>query len=735
MKKERRSFSPVWTISAVALIAFAAGGWIWWRRTPAIASGACRGCNVLLVTIDTLRLDRVGPSGGRPTLTPTLDRLASEGLLLTRTYSAAPLTLPSHASIMTAVSPPVHGLRANGLARLGPKLPTLATVLKGAGYRTGAFVGAFVLDARFGLNRGFDIYDDRYGESPAGDPGGGAERRAEDVVRPATAWILQGSGPGAQGQPFFAWVHLYDPHEPYRAPEPFASQHEPYDAEVAYADAMVGRLLADLRAAGRLDRTLVIVAADHGESLGEHGEQTHGVFVYDATMRVPWIISGSGFRVQGSGLSVLGSGFGVRGSGSAGATFDGIVRLIDLAPTTLDLIGVAAPAEFEGRSVIPAVTGRADEAPAYLEAMDANLTRNWAPLTGIATRDYKLIDLPDAELYDLRADPQEATNLFARDAVRARTLESLLGALVTSFQSRGSFGEKTTLSADARQRLQALGYVASSAEPGARVYTNADDPKRLVGVANDLNRALAAFNSGSREAGMAAVREITRAHPSFTTAFGVYASMQRDTGRLAEAIATLEDIVRRGIADQSVMVVLAGYLQEAGTPERALGLLQAVISAHPDYAEAYNSLGVVYSRLGRHAQAQAAYRKVLELDPTSERAYENLGVDALGAGDLPTAADALTRALALSPQLAGAHNALAAVYLRQGRVTDAAAEWTTALKLDPRMFDALYNVATTLYDAGRREEARPYLERFVKEAPPGRYGPDIARLRRMLSPR
>ena len=748
MKKKprstRRTQRPhVWaisTISAVAFIFVTAGGWLWWRRAaaPAIAPGACRGCNVLLITIDTLRLDRVGAFGGRQGLTPHLDRLAAEGLRLTHAYSAAPLTLPSHASILTAVSPPVHGLRANGLFRLSPRLPTLATVLKSAGYRTGAFVGAFVLDARFGLDRGFDVYDDRYGEKQAGDPAQGAERRAEEVVKPATAWILQGSGLKAQGsptdsqpsalspQPFFAWVHLYDPHEPYRAPEPYASQHEPYDAEVAYTDAMVGRLLADLRAAGQLDRTLVMVAADHGESLGEHGERTHGVFVYDATMRVPWVIAGSGFRVQGSG--------------SAGAAFDGLVRLIDLAPTVLDLLGLTAPREFEGQSVIAAVNGGTTvrlkpdttERTAYLEAMDANLTRNWAPLTGLATRDYKLIDLPIPELYDLRADPSETANLYTRDAARARALESLLRGQTAAFASRGSASEKTTLSADARQRLQALGYVASSADPGARTYTDADDPKRLVSVADDLNRALATFNSGSRETGLAAVREITRTHPSFTTAFGVYASMQRDTGKLAEAIATLEDVVRRRIADQSVMVVLAGYLQEAGAPQPALALLQAVVSAHPDYADAYNSLGVVYSRLGRHDDAQAAYRKVLELDPSSATAYENLGVDALGAGDFPAAADALTHALTLSPGLAAAHNALAAVYMRQGRVADATAEWTTALRLDPRLFDALYNVATTLYDSGRRQDARPYLERFVREAPPARYGPDIARLRRLL---
>jgi arylsulfatase A-like enzyme/Tfp pilus assembly protein PilF len=699
-------------IPAVVIAALGAAGFVWWHRPAKVMSGSCAGCNVLLITIDTLRSDRVGAFGGTGHLTPALDRLAAGALRFTRAYASAPLTLPSHASIMTAVSPPVHGVRNNSLFRLGEKLPTLATVLKSAGYRTGAFVGAFVLDARFGLNRGFDVYDDRYGEKAAGDDAEGAERRAEDVIKPASAWILQPSA--ISHQPWLAWIHLYDPHAPYRAPEPYASRHAPYDAEVAYTDAMVGRLLEELTAAGQLDRTLVVFTADHGESLGEHGEATHGVFAYDVTMVVPSFIWA--------------------GSRITGRAYDGLTELLDLAPTVLDLVGIAAPSTFEGRSLLTAVDhddagGRA----AYIEAMDANLTRNWAPLTGVVSGQYKLIDLPLPELYDLASDPHETTNLFSQQAERARTLSALLRSLVTQFASRGSAAVRTTLGTDARERLQALGYVTSAADPAGRVYTDADDPKRLIGPAMDLNRALAAFHEGSRAEGMSAVAGIMRAHPSFTTASGIFASMQRDTGDLPGAISTLENVVRHGHADQSVMVVLAGYLQELGALDRSAALLDAVVAAHPDYAEAYNSLGVVYSRQGRHAEARAAYRKVLELDPTSAKAYENLGVDELSAGDLAAATADLGRALSLDPRLAGARNALAAVYMREGRTVDAIAEWKMAVQLDPRLFDAVYNLGTVLYKAGRREEARPYLERFVNEAPRARYGSDIAKLTPLLT--
>ena len=708
-------------LPALLLAGIVAIGGAWLARragAPRIESKICSGCNLLLVTIDTLRSDRLHAFGGPEGLTPNLDRLADEGFRFTRTYASAPLTLPSHASILTATSPPVHGLRANGLFRLGPSIPTLATVLKDDGYRTGAFVGAFVLDARFGLDRGFDVYDDRYGERHADDPAEGAERRAEDVIKPALAWIHESTvapdAPGARhaapgSGSWFAWLHLYDPHEPYRAPEPYASRYAPYDAEVAYVDAQVGRLLADLRASGALERTLVAVAADHGESLGEHGERTHGVFVYDVTVRVPWIVW-AGPRLRGAS--------------------DAMARLIDVAPTLLDLLDVSPPNGFEGNSMVTRVRDGRESPPAYIEAMDANLTRNWAPLTAIVTGRAKLIDLPAAELYDLDADPKEMKNLYGSNPERARTLESLLRGTTAGFG--GAPAEKVTLSAESRQRLQALGYVASSAGGGRRTYTAADDPKNLIGAAEDLNRALAAFRGGSADAAEEAVRAIVSKYPDFSTASGVLASMRHDRGDLAGAIATLETLARRGIADQSVLVVLAGYLQEAGRIAQSIELLEALVASHPDYAEAYNSLGVAYSRMGRHDRAKEAFQRVLALDPTSATAYENLGVDANASGDLAAAAAYLTRALELDSKLARAHNAMAAVLLRQGRRAEAIDQWRAALEIEPRLYDALYNLGTVLYAAGRRDEARPLLERFVAEAPQARYAADISRLRGML---
>jgi tetratricopeptide (TPR) repeat protein len=277
--------------------------------------------------------------------------------------------------------------------------------------------------------------------------------------------------------------------------------------------------------------------------------------------------------------------------------------------------------------------------------------------------------------------------------------------------------------------------VASSAEPAPRVYTDADDPKTLIGVSDALNREVIAFNGGDRGRAMAAVRTIMTDHPSFATAFGVYASMQRATGDLPGAIATLENLVRRDLADVRVMVTLGGYLEDAGAHDRAIALLSAVTASHPDFADAYNSIGAVYSVTGRHAEARAAFNKVLELDPSSATAYENLGVDELRARDRKAALADLTRALDLDPRLAVAHNAMATILMLDGQPGQAVDHWRQALDSNPRLFDALFNLATALEQLGKPDEARPYMERFVNEAPPSRYAADIARFRQELGKR
>ncbi len=378
-----RSWGPAPTVAtlAVALVLVGACARPAAPPPPSLRRDGARGQHVLVVTIDTLRRDRLGAYGHAGGLTPALDGLAARGMRATHAFSHVPQTLPAHASILTGRTPVRHGLHLNGAARLAADVPTLATVFSAAGYRTGAFVGAFVLDDRYGLGRGFDVYDDRL------PPGNGesflyAERRAEAVVEAAGDWIL-GAGPS----PWLAWVHLFDPHAPYDAPPPVPPGRPPYDAEVAYTDAMLGRLLDRLRQRGVLDHTLVVVTADHGEGLGDHGERTHGLFAYDATLAVPLIVSG-----PGAGAGVI----------------DAPVGHADLLPTLVAMAGVPAPAGLDG---LPLTDPLPADRTVYFEALDANLTRGWAPLSGVVTAAWKYIHLPEAELYDRARDAAESANL------------------------------------------------------------------------------------------------------------------------------------------------------------------------------------------------------------------------------------------------------------------------------------------------------------------------------------
>jgi arylsulfatase A-like enzyme/Tfp pilus assembly protein PilF len=621
--------------------------------------------NVLLVTIDTLRADRVGAYGGTPGVTPTLDRLAAEGLRVDTVYSHVPLTLPSHAAIMTGAYPQVNGVRDNGSFRFDGKLPTLASTLKSAGYRTGAFVASFVLDARFGLNAGFDVYDDRYGARPTGGDLSQVERPADAVLDTAVQWISSAE------QPWFAWTHLYDPHDPYEPPEPFRSRFasEPYSGEIAFADARLGAALDELGRRGRLANTLVIVAADHGESLGEHQERTHGLFAYDATLRVPLVVWASPAIQPG----VLG----------------GPAQLVDVMPTVLDLVGV--PAEVpHGRSLWTfAKAGRSvSDAGVYFEALNASLTRHWAPLTGVVSGGLKFIDLPIPELYDLAADPGEQTNRFAERKDAAPVLARRLADL----RAGGAPPAPKPVDRDTEQRLRSLGYVSTPAGQPARPATEADDPKTLIALHNTLDEALEALKRNRPAVAERLLKKVIAARADFTVAHDRLAQLYRDTGRLPLAIETLEAASRAGVADAASLAALGGYLQEAGNLTRSVAVLEAARALNPSEMEVYEKLGITYTRMGRFGEAHEMFAHMLSVAPNSATTYNNLGSLYLTERRWTEAVDALTRAIAIDPRMANAHNGLGVAFARQGQLDRAIAEWQLALKLNPNLSDARDNI-------------------------------------------
>jgi arylsulfatase A-like enzyme/Tfp pilus assembly protein PilF len=684
---------------------------------PALHRGALGGYNVLLVTIDTLRVDRVGAYGNRAGLTPTLDRLAASGVRYAHAYSHVPMTLPAHTSILTGLTPPRSGVRNNTTFKLDEHVPTLATFLKRGGYRTGAFIGAFVLDARFGLARDFDEYDDRLPHTGQASFHF-AERRGADVVKAAGDWITTATQPTALShQPWFAWVHLFDPHAPYDAPAEYRAGRSPYDAEVAYADAMVGALLTRLAAAGQMDRTLVVVTSDHGESLGEHGETTHGLFAYDSTVRVPFVLNAPGIGP---------------------AVVDLPVAHTDIVPTILDLTGADVPGDLDGRSLV----GDTDSGRAlYIEALDASLTRGWAPLTGVVQNGWKYIDLPDAELYDLTADAGEQRNRMGEDAggrvgALRRTLEQFSAgrgraAPTTALDRLDKHDRLDSLDRDAAARLRSLGYVGGSSA-SRTPPTLADDPKRLVSLNERFNSALTDFEEGRPSEALALLTSVLAARPDFMSARTSAATVLLSVGRSRDAVQMLREAPPAQAESPEILSRLGAALRDAGDLRGAATTLDQARRSGDGSPDLLQDLAVVDAALGRSDAARALFEQLTKQNPTAATAWYNLGLFELQSGRPTAAVDALRHAVDREPTYGDAWHALGAALAKQDPAA-AIDAWRRAERLLPRDYDLLFNLGMLAAGSGTPSDAIPYLRRFANEAPPERYARDIAAVKQALA--
>jgi arylsulfatase A-like enzyme/Flp pilus assembly protein TadD len=689
------------TLAAFGLTVAAAAAALLLLRTRAPEgprpSKAARGgpLDILLVTIDTLRADAVGFGGNREVGTPHLDRLALEGLVFDRAHASNVVTLPSHTNILTGLYPHQHGVRDNSGFRLDPRFPTLATILKERGYTTGAFVGAFPLDSRFGLDRGFDVYDDRY------PPGSSAydfemrERPATEVVPAARAWWES-----ARGKKRFLWVHLYDPHAPYRPPPPFAQQYagRPYLGEIASTDDALAPLL-DLLRSEEAGRALVVVTGDHGEALGDHGELTHGLFAYQATLRVPLLLWCPGRITPG------------RTKRSA--------RHVDILPTVLSLAGMPPPSGLPGHSLL---SSSPDE-PAYFESLSTSLNRGWAPLTGVLEGPFKYIDLPIPELYDLESDPAEKENLFGKRRDVARGLKKRLPV-------EGPAARQSPVAGEEARRLLALGYLSGQASPRTS-YSEEDDPKRLVGLDVKIHRVVDLYQSGDVSGALALSREILRERPTMSAGYEFLAFLLQHTGRDLEAARILREALRRGLGSEATRVRLALILSESGQPAEALEALRPVSGS--DDPDTQNAVGIALSDAGRTEEALRAFARVLSRDPSNAIALQNSGIALLKRGDAAGALLRLDRALGIEDNLPRTWNAKGVAQSELGDTAAAIASWRRAAELDPRQYDALFNIGIV---AGRRGEigtARDALRRFLATAPPALYGRDLEQARRLLA--
>jgi arylsulfatase A-like enzyme/tetratricopeptide (TPR) repeat protein len=656
------------------------------------------GADVVLVTIDTLRADAVGFGGNTRVETPALDRLAAAGIVFDDAHAHNVVTLPSHTNILTGLYPYQHGVRDNSGFALSPKVPTLATLLQQAGWATGAFVGAYPLDARYGLNQGFDVYDDKFPRGSNPEQFVMAERRGDQVVAAARAWW-----DGQKGKRRFLWVHLYDPHAAYEPPEPFASRYRDnlYLGEVAATDSFLAPLLSPFLA-GREAPALVIVTADHGESLGEHGELTHGLFAYEGTLKVPLVVWGAGIRPRKDHRPA---------------------RHVDLVPTVLAYLGLPPHPGLPGRSLLAASQ---EQTASYFESLSTCLNRGWAPLRGLLRDGSKMIDLPLPELYALPTDSKEERNRIDEDRRTFRTLQGELPRESAWPPPKGA------VSAEEEARLRSLGYSAG-AGPRKAAFTAADDPKTLIGVDRKLHQVVDAYSRHRYEEAVTLGREVIAERPDLVEAYEDLALALRQLERHGEAVTVLRSAMDRGLDRESIRRQLGLALAEAGRPGEAVAVLSPLAASPQADAATLDALGISLSDAGRHGEAVTVLQRAVTAFPNDPKGYENLGIVALRMDQPEQARGFLKRALDLNPDLPVSWNTLGVALYRLEGAGPALDAWERAVALDAGQYDALFNIGLVAAQAGRTAQARQALTRFAATAPPARFGPDLQKARQILA--
>jgi choline-sulfatase len=655
-------------VAGLAVIGLAAIAWRWWvprvQHTP--------GLNLLVITLDTTRADRLGAYGFADAGTPVLDRLAHEGTLFLHATSAAPLTLPSHSSIFTGRFPPVHGVRDNGGFFLDDKEETLAETLKAAGFNTAAFIGAYVLDSKWGINQGFSKYVDDFDLSKYRAISLGAiQRPGNEVVDRALEWMqgLDTSGPSR----FFAWVHLYDPHTPYEAPEPYKSAfpNRPYQAEIAFTDAQVGRLIAFLESRRLLDRTVVMIAGDHGESLGDHGEQAHGFFVYESVTHVPLMVRAPMTE-------------------SKGRRVEDPVRLVDITPTALALMGVKSSVSMDGRSLVPLLTGTTRELglESYSEALYPLHHFGWSDLRALREGRFKLIAAPRPELYDLAADPSETTNLFESRRSLGERMLGRLDEMEAAWQRRGAGRRQEPVEVDpeAKARLAALGYVGSFVATAVDKAQRANlaDPKDKVHLFNMITHA----------------RDLTKQEDAFD-----------------EVVATLKKVLDEDPKVIDAWFMLGNVHAARGKAEQAIGFFKRALELKPDDEMAVINMANAYRNLGRDEEALVGYQRFLQLDPRNAQVRYEAAQILIDRGQFDEAAKHLQETLALEPKLAAARNALGVIAIRRGDLAAAEREIKAAIDQKPDVRLAHFNLALIAEQRGQPQVAIDEYQREIATHP------------------
>ena len=690
----RRPVSKTWIVAAFVAVLCAAAVAAWIRTQ---SPGTPRGdYNIVIITLDTMRADRIGAYGDRTAVTPNLDRLAQEGVLFEQAATAAPLTLPAHSTLFTGLLPPRHGVRDNGGYVLDPRHRTLASTLKDAGFATGAFVGAFVLDGKWGLDQGFDTYVDKFDVSKYKSVSlGDVARRADEVVDNAMPWLEQ----HANGR-FFAWLHFYDAHSPYDPPEPFKSQFpdRPYAGEISFVDHQVGRLLRWLDTRGLAEKTIVVAVGDHGESLNQHGEGTHGLFIYEATTRIPMIVRAP---VEGT----------------RGRRVRSVVRAEDVMPTVLDVIGRSAPAQVQGQSLLPLMTGKSADLnlDAYSESLYARNHYGWSELRALRSGRFKFISTTKPELYDLERDPDELTNLYAERRQLADRMAAELQKIGAETEATAS--GPSAVDPETRERLAALGYIGTFTNAPRKQGEALPDPKDKIDVFNLMTSAHESNGKESTESSIDRLRRVVGMDPNILDA---WIMLGNEYFRKRDFKSALEQY-KRALSinpDYDLATVnLAGAYRALGDYEAAIVGYERYLEKDPKNAWVRYQLGELFVDLNQLEKAENAFNQALADDTRVASARNALGVVAFKRGDLPAAEKQIRAAIAQKPDVKLAHYNLALVAERRGDFQTAIREYQTEIDTQANAYKAAFNLAKLHEQLGNAREQEAAFRKAIELNP------------------
>ena len=676
--------SPLWLCSCSLLVA-----------SIGLASGVDPTTNVILVTVDTLRADRLGAYGYQAAATAHIDALAREGILFENAIVQTPFTLPSHASIFSSTYPMFHGLQ-DVVGRMRDDVPVVAEWFRERGYTTAAFIGASVLTSRFGLDRGFDVYEDRF--SIQGLPQfevSRVERSANRVVDLAVKWLGQ-----AEARPFFLWLHLYDPHDPYGPPEPYSAnfKNQPYDGEIAFTDAMLGSFFETLKQQDLYENSLIVFTSDHGESLGEHEEAHHAYYIYEASLRVPLII-----RVP-KGLA----GQSLR----PGTRIPNQVRSIDIVPTIVQLLGQPVPDWAQGVSLAEMMAGKGGEAdlPAYAETHYPRIHFRWSPLFSYSDGRHKYIEAPVPELYDLQRDPNELVNLYPSEEVLASQLRQQLHALQLQFAGSGeagTSGSEVELDPETIERLKALGYVAFSA--GASPFgsgLNLPDPKLKIATFNQLNRAATLSKEGKRSEAVRVLKEVAAKETELPSVHFLLGMEYFNAQLYLLAVDQFKETIKRNPdADVARFNMVRSY-SRAGLAERSEEVARELLEMEPRHFGARYELALLLSRRQRFEEAIVEILKALEVRSQFSEAHNNLGSFYQNLGKVDEAIAAYQQAIANAPDNVVARQNLVLSHLHKKSYDSALREAQMVLRLNPKSSLAYYYAGKAYLAKGMNEKAR-----------------------------